>query len=333
MTLRWGLLGTSFISETMAEAIALSAGSSVVAVQGRDRQRLAEFGRRHAIPACHETLEALIADPAVDIVYVGLPNHLHAEATIAAARAGKAVLCEKSLTTTMKEADALVAAIRAAGTFFVEGLMYRAHPVISHALELLTEGRIGHVKSINALYAADIARFVNPHGKGVLYDLGCYPASLLQLVMDRMSGAGAFSRHEIRAFGTRDVDSGNLVDAVAAVKFENGVLATLSTSETHGMVHEFTVTGDHASLRFRTNPWLPVAGDNIIEIISHETGAVQEAIVVHDDNDAFYHQVRKVEDAMAAGEKEAQPPSPSLRESHEIMAFLTEWESRAMCSQ
>nr|WP_316654515.1 Gfo/Idh/MocA family oxidoreductase [uncultured Gellertiella sp.] len=327
MALGWGLLGTSFISDTMAEAIALSPGSRLAAVQGRDAGRLEDFAARHAIAATHAGIGALVSDPAVDVVYVGLPNHLHAEATIAAARAGKAVLCEKSLTTTMEDARLLAGAVRSCGTFFVEGLMYRAHPVIETALELLTGGRIGHLRGINALYAADIARFVNPAGKGVLYDLGCYPASLTQLVIDRMMGAGQFSRHRISAFGARDKASGNIADTVAAIRFECGVLATISTSETHGMVHEFTVTGDHASLRFRTNPWLPVAGDNIIEIISHETGAVQETVTIHDTNDAFFHQVQRVEQALAAGAGEARAPSPTLAESLDIMAFLTGWEA------
>lgn len=325
--IRWGILGTSFISDTMAEVIRASGASEIVAVAGRDGGRAGDFATRFAIPHVAFSYEALIADPRVDAVYIGLPNHVHHTYTIMAAQHGKHVLSEKSLSTDMDKADQMLMAVAEAGIFFVEGLMYRAHPVIERLVALLKDGRIGGLRSINALYAADIARFVNPQSRGALYNLGCYPVSLMQLVVDTMGGSGSFAAREIRAFGARSITDGNIADAVAAVRFDNGVLATVATSETHGMTHEFTVTGDRASLRFRTNPWLPVAGDNVIEVISHETGGFAELITVRDDNDAFHHQLKRVEAAIRAGDREAAAPSPGHAESRAIMAFLADWEA------
>src|SRR5688572_8637776 len=98
--LRWGILGTSFISHTVVAAIQSSPASTVVSVFGRDEARLAAFADKYGIHARHSSsVEALLDDTnaQVDVVYVGLPSHLHAEATMAAAKRGKAILSEKSL--------------------------------------------------------------------------------------------------------------------------------------------------------------------------------------------------------------------------------------------
>ncbi len=119
--LRWGIAGTGFISDTMARAIASSAGSQMVAVSGQDAGRLAVFADQFGIVGRYLRYENMLCDLGVDAVYIGLPSHLHFQAVRAAA-AGKMIMSEKPLTTTMADAEALAAAVRAAGVFFVEGL-------------------------------------------------------------------------------------------------------------------------------------------------------------------------------------------------------------------
>jgi len=211
--------------------------------------------------------------------------------------------------------------------FFVEGLMYRAHPVIAAFAKLLQSGRLGELRVISAYYNADIAQFVNPMGKGALYNLGCYPVSLMQLVMSTSFGDEAFENRKLSGFGTISTTDGNITDTVVNVHFQNGVLAQIATSETHGMAFGFTVTGQVASARFSTNPWLPEAGDNVIEIIDHANGSASETIIIHSGMDAFDHQVRMVEEAIADGTREAPFPSPSHNDSRAIMRFLTDWEA------
>ncbi|CAI6091057.1 unnamed protein product [Clonostachys chloroleuca] len=105
---RWGVLGTSLISHTVASAINASPDSQVVAVFGRDVERLASFADKHGVAHRCESIEALVALPEIDVVYVGLPSHLHASAAMAALRAGKPTLSEKALETTMADAHALI---------------------------------------------------------------------------------------------------------------------------------------------------------------------------------------------------------------------------------
>ncbi len=322
--LRWGILGTSFISNTMAEAINGSDGSVIGAVFGRDRERLAAFADRYGISVRHSSIDALVDDPYIDVIYVGLPNNVHHDAVIKAAARGKPVLSEKSLATTMEEAHALAAAVEQADIFFLEGLMYLSHPVIAELGNIIRSGRLGAIRSISGAYAADIWQVVNPAGRGTLYNLGCYPASLMHYVIQTAFGADAFGDRVISGHGNRSRHDGNICDAVLTARFGSGVLATLQSTDCYGMSFDFTVRGDRASLRFLTNPWLPVAGDNLLEI--EEYGLPIERIVVPSDHDAFGHQVRIVEDCLRKGLKLAPRPSPRLSDSIEIMQLLTEWE-------
>lgn len=322
--LRWGILGTSFISDTMAGAIERSRASRITAVAGRDEGRLATFAARHGITRTYTDIEPLLADSDVDVVYVGLPNHVHHEAVIAAARAGKAVLCEKSLTTSMGDAEALENAVKESGIFFMEGLMYLNHPLIARLGEILASGRLGPLRAVTGFYAADIWRVANPAGRGTLYNLGCYPVSLLHFVLQQACGPQAFVSRHLTGLGNIVPDNGNLVDAALTVRFANGVLASLQCSDGYGLTHDFTVHGERASLRFPANPWLPQAGRCSIEIRDHD-GTI-EHITAEADGDAFDYQLRTVEACLAEGLTTPQRPAPRLSDSLEILRMLTEWE-------
>ncbi|MEM9464798.1 MAG: Gfo/Idh/MocA family oxidoreductase [Actinomycetota bacterium] len=321
--LRWAIIGTGFISETMVEAIASCAGSRIELVAGRSAQRAAAFADRHSIPRSCEGYETAVADPEVDVVYVGTPSHAHHEVVAAAAAAGKAILSEKSLTTTMADAHRLVDAVEGR-VFFVEGLMYLAHPVIDRFRELLTDPRTGTVTAIHAGYAADIGAVVNPLGGGTIYNLGCYPASLLHLTVQSAFGDDAFGDRRLAAHGTRTPD-GTIGSTTASIRFGNDVLATLSSSDDYGMAFDVTVLTTTGELRFLTNPWLPVAGDNQLRWTPYD--GAPETFAVTSDGDGFIHQVRLVERAIAAGRTEVERPSPRLGDSLEIMSLLTEWEA------
>ena len=322
--LGWGIAGTSFISNTMADAIKSSDGSAIVAVTGRDPGRLTSFADQHGIETRYADLAAMLADPAVDAVYFGTPNHVHHEGVIAAAKAGKAILSEKSLTRTLSQADALAQAVREHDVMFVEGLMYLAHPLYRVLGDILRDRRLGDIHSINGFYAADIWNVVNPQGGGTLYNLGCYPVSLLHFVIQTACGEAAFGDRCVTGAGNPSPKDGNIGDAALTVRFGNGVLANLQSTDSVGMAHDFAILGTRGALRFRTNPWLPKQRC-VLEWSPY--GGAAEEIVVEDSHDAFHHQVRLMERCVAQGLKEAPRPSPRLSDSLEIMGLLAEWEA------
>ncbi|KAH7122008.1 hypothetical protein B0J13DRAFT_566791 [Dactylonectria estremocensis] len=324
--LRWGILGTSFISNTVAKAIAGSPGSCIEAVFGRDAARLDAFADKHNISKKYQTIEEILDDSDVDVVYIGLPSHMHASATIAAAKRGKPILSEKSLATTMEDSKAMIEAVRQADVFFLEGLMYLSHPLMDKLAEIIRAGTLGRISGVSGYYAANIWRKANPEGMGTIYNLGCYPVSLLHFIMETAFGPDAFQARQVSGLGNVSTDGTvHVRDAALTVRFGNGVLGTIQSTDTFGNDFGFVIQGDKASLRFKTNPWLPVVGDNIIEIKPY--GGSIEEIVVRTELDAFSSQVKRVEDCLIASLKEAQRPSPSWSNSVEIMGLLTEWEA------
>ena len=127
--LRWGILSTADIARTKvipacARRERCERRRHRLARGRPGRARCAELG----IPRAHASYEALLADPEVDAVYIPLPNHLHAEWSIAAARAGKHVLCEKPLALTADDAQRMIDVANAEGVTLMEAFMYRLHP-------------------------------------------------------------------------------------------------------------------------------------------------------------------------------------------------------------
>lgn len=323
--LRWGFLGTSFISNTVAKAVNASENSCVAAVFGRDTTRLEAFAAKHAIPRQYTEIDELLGDAEIDVVYIGLPTHLHAEATVAAAKAGKAVLCEKALATTIEDGRKMIDAAQEANVFFLEGLMYLNHPVVDKIVQIIQSGVLGPLQSISGSYAANIWDKANPKGMGTIYNLGCYPASLLHLIVQTSFDAKAFGARQISALGNLAPDGTHVRDAALIVRFDNGLMATLNSTDSFGNDFAFTVQGTKASLKMRTNPWLPAAGRSTIEL--RKFGGETEEIVVDSPLDAFGWQVKKVEDCLAAKAKEASRPSARHQDSLEILDLLVEWET------
>ncbi len=128
--LGWGLLGAGKIAAMFAENL-LAEGLAVTAVGARSGAKAAEFADRLGIEKSHEGYEALLADPAVDIVYVNTTQNFHLPHALLAIEAGKPVLVEKSFTRNAAEAQLIADAARANGVFAMEAMRRRKEPDIN----------------------------------------------------------------------------------------------------------------------------------------------------------------------------------------------------------
>jgi myo-inositol 2-dehydrogenase / D-chiro-inositol 1-dehydrogenase len=174
-----GLVGTGFIGQAHAEAFSLSPVASVRAVASRSAGRAAEFAGRWEIPAWHTDYRELAGRPDVDLVCVAAPNWLHRDIVVAAAAAGKHVICEKPLALTLAEADEMIAACRGAGVklMYAEEICFA--PKYVRAKELADEGALGDVYLVRQSeqhYGPHSDWFWDPKlaGGGVLMDMGCH---------------------------------------------------------------------------------------------------------------------------------------------------------------
>lgn len=322
-SLNWGILGTSFISGIMAEAILKDGQTKLYAVAGRSAVTLKEFSEKYGVQKNYQNYDELIRDSKVDIIYIALPNHLHHEFVIKAANAGKAILCEKSLSIDMPKTDAALAAVVKNKIFFAEGLMYLTHPIANAIQEIIQQNKIGEIRSIHGQYCAAIAQFVNVDSKGALYNLGCYPVSLMHLIMQEAFGDAIFNNYQIKGFGRRGVD-GNICESGMTMQFTNGVVCQLQTAEDYGLHTEFTVLGSKASLQFISNPWLPEATGNQLVITPYEEAG--ETITITADGNGFLYQVRLIREALGNGQLSLQRPAVRSSDSRAIMQLLTDWE-------
>ena len=185
---RWGILSTANIGvRKVIPATQKAERCEVVAIASRDGGRAARTAAELGIPRAHEGYEALLADPDVDAVYIPLPNSEHAEWTIAAARAGKHVLCEKPLAMTAAEAEEMVRTCANEGVLLMEAFMYRLHPSWEAVRELVASGRIGRLRAVQSWFSyfnddPRNIRNVPELGGGALYDIGCYCINLSRML-------------------------------------------------------------------------------------------------------------------------------------------------------
>ena len=180
--LRWGLLSTARINRLVIPAIRSASRSTLTTVASRTTARAAAYAAEWDIPHAAGPYDALLADPAVDVVYISLPNSLHAEWTIRALEAGKHVLCEKPLALSVADVDRIAAAATRAGRVAAEAFMYRHHPLTHAAEAVVRSGRLGAIRGFKGAFTFPLTREgdvrLDPAlGGGSLWDVGCYPVS------------------------------------------------------------------------------------------------------------------------------------------------------------
>jgi predicted dehydrogenase len=257
--LRFGVLSTADIGlRKVLPAMLRADRVEIVAIASRDRARAEAAAADLGIARAHGSYEDLLADPGVDAVYNPLPNHLHAEWTIAAARAGKHVLCEKPLATSVADAERMIAACDEAGVVLMEAFMYRLHPSWVAVRELVASGRIGELRAVQSWFsyfnddASNIRNRVDAGG-GALFDIGCYCVNLSRLLFDA---------EPVRVQGsvTRDAAMGIDVLTSGILDFPAGVAAFTATTrtETDQRVHVYGTEGRIAiAIPFNIPPDLP----------------------------------------------------------------------------
>jgi D-xylose 1-dehydrogenase (NADP+, D-xylono-1,5-lactone-forming) len=247
MSVRWGLMSTARIND----ALLGSGHGEFVAVASRSPERAEAYAAEKGIPRAHGSYEALLADPDVDAVYVGLPNALHVPWTIRALRAGKHVLCEKPMSRRPAEVEEAFAVAEEQGLVLAEAFMWRHHPQLARARELVGSGAIGRLRLIRASFSFVLTdeldvRLQRDLDGGALMDVGCYC----------VSGARALVGTEPERVQAEQVLGGDGVDVALAgvMRFGDGVLATVDCALTSGPRSELEAIGDAGSLLLR-DPW------------------------------------------------------------------------------
>ncbi|TPW74799.1 aldo/keto reductase [Schumannella soli] len=290
-TVGWGIIGAGGIARAFARQLPLSTTGRFVAIASRDLARAREFAAEFDdVPVPHGSYADLLADPAVDAVYVATPHPQHAEWAIRAARAGKHVLVEKPLTADPAHTMAVQQAARENGVVLLEAFMHRAHPQWRALERMLRGGELGRILSVSARFGFaagdEPSRITLPElaGGGVL-DVGCYTLSAFTLVADAAGlrlDAAALAAARVDTAGHADengVDRWAALTVALPAADDDGLTLTaqLECAVSIALESQVRVVGE-AGILTLPDPWTPDP-DRPVPAVLQRPGAPEQELI------------------------------------------------------
>ena len=317
--LRWGILGTGGIAHTFAEDLRLTDSGVVGAVGSRSQDTADRFANQFGIEARHPSYEALVADPAVDAIYVATPHPSHRENAILALRAGKPVLVEKPFAMNAAEAAEIVAVAREEKLFAMEAMWTRFLPHIAQVREWLAAGALGELVTVTAdhgqWFAEDPAfRLFAPElGGGALLDLGIYPVSFASMILGTPNRIAAVVDPAFTG-----------VDAQTSMVFgyANGAQAVLTCTLRAKSPTRAAIVGTDARIEIDGDFYAPAS----VTLLPRDGEPVR--IESTHEGRGLRHQADEVARRLAAGDLES--PLMSLDESIAIMETMDAVQAQAL---
>ncbi len=276
-SINWGVLGAAEIArEHTIPAILAAENSRAYALASRrgvPGERVEHFG----FETGYGDYDALLADPLVDAVYLPLPNDLHAEWAIKAARAGKHVLCEKPAALNAGQTAEAIAACAATGVLYMEAMMYQFHAQHARVRELIADGAIGEVRGVHVNFTFNLEKSLSDFrhgtletGGGSLYDLGCYCIHVIRSLLgepDRVATVARFA-------GPQHAE----MSAAVVLGYDNGAKAGFDCGMDATARHAYEVYGTAGTIRVN-KAFVPQAdGDGPIEIVDAEGHTTTEHV-------------------------------------------------------
>jgi len=191
INIRWGILSTANIAvESMIPALLRSEYCTLTGLASRDTKKAKRIAKKFKIPKYYGSYQELLEDKEIEAVYIPLPNHLHVKWAIKALRAGKHVLVEKPVALSSLEANELLEETKKHPELkIMEAFMYKYHPQWIRVKEMINNGEIGVLKTIQSSFSFfddNPKSIVNKKefGGGSLMDIGCYPISISRFLLD-----------------------------------------------------------------------------------------------------------------------------------------------------
>jgi predicted dehydrogenase len=304
--LRWGILGAAKINERLMPAFTQAKNAELCALASRSLQRAQAAAAAAGVATAYGSYEALLEDPAIDAVYIPLPNSLHAEWTMKAAERGKHVLCEKPLATSAAEAQRVVAFCRAHGVQLIEGFMWPHHPRTVRLRQFLDSGGIGEVRRVAGAFTfrmqpldpANI-RLQASLGGGSLLDVGCYPVFAIRWV---------FGAEPVRAYATAVYQHGVDVELSGLLWLADGRLAALDCGFTAPYRSWLEITGSEGVV-WVPDMWAPTRRARFE--IRRDRRPPEELRV--EGEDQVVHMVEHFGRAVLEGQAVSPPPEEAVR--------------------
>lgn len=298
----WGVLSTAGIAQKQLLPAFMRAENAVVTAiaTGGDIEKAKQIANKFEIEKVYDSYEKLLDDPTIEAVYIPLPNHLHKQWVVEAAKRGKHILCEKPAALTRQEVEEMIEVCEQNRVLLMEGFMYYFHPQHTRVKEIIDSGEIGEVTFMQAGFSfympeerrGNNIRMNQEKGGGSIYDIGSYAIHAIRNILRD-------EPESVHVHAVIDPENGIDTDAVGYLNFPNGIRATFDSSFNLAMRNEYKVHGTEGSIivprAFRPDNF---GGEGIIHI---EKGDVTRTENVRGDQ--YRSQVEHLSQAILDGEK------------------------------
>jgi xylose dehydrogenase (NAD/NADP) len=281
-SVRWGVLGCANIAvNRVLPGMAQASLATLDAVASRTLAKAQQVAEQFGAPKAYGSYNELLADPDVEAVYIPLPNGLHAEWSIRAMRAGKAVLCEKPIAMDAAEARRIQQVREETGRLCLEAFAYRFNPVVARIFEIARSGVLGELRAIHTctMFRLDPLDPANVRlraeiGGGALYDVGCYAINAQRMIAGREPLSAWATMNWSERF---DLD----LSGAAMLDFGDGLCGTLKWGFETSYSEPLTIIGTQGRLMGLFG-WHPPEGKPALLLTVG--GETQELFIPHVDD-------------------------------------------------
>lgn len=320
---RWGVMSTAEIAQTQViPAILRSDNAELIGIASRGK-KAKDVAEVFSIPHYYDSYEELLRNQEIEAVYIPLPNHLHKQWVIEAAKYGKHILVEKPASLTAEETEEMMNVCNENNVKFMEAFMYQFHPQHKTVKEIIETGEIGEIKFIRACFSFFLGdrkeniRMNKEMGGGSIYDIGCYCIHTIR----NITGSEPV---QVEAFAELDPVSGIDLSAIVYMKLENGVNCVFDCSFDMCFRQEYEIIGSKGRITVPGAYRPDVDGNKGMILIQSEQGNRSESV----EGDQYRLQIDHFSQAIREEFQPAYTAENTLKNMHVIDACYKSIESR-----
>ena len=329
--INWGIIGLGNMANKFASSIVAVENANLKAIASNNIHRLNNFGDKFNIDKkCRfHSYDEILNCNEINSVYISTLNNTHADIIIKTIKAKKNILCEKPLTTNYQDAKKVFETLNKSDVFFLEAIAYRTHQQTQFVIKKIKEGEIGLVKKIDATFGFLVKKinfksrlFDKKLGGGAILDVGCYPVSYSNLI------ANLNEKKDLHLPELIDV-SGSLCEtgvdefSYVTLKFKNGIIARIGAGIRLTMKNNTLIEGTKGKILVH-NPWLP----DKKTFVDITTSKGNYKSFINSDKNIYANQINVVSQQILEGNKEANFPAMSWKDSLANMRILEQWKNK-----
>ena len=321
--IKWGFIGLGSIARRFGNCFQYASGAEIYAVASRSQEKADAFGAEFGATKRYDSYEALVNDPAVDVVYIGTPHNYHKPHTLLALNAGKPVLCEKPFAVNAAEAQVMIDCARAKNLFLMDAFWTRFFPVMGKLRQLLADEVIGDVMLVQADFGYRTgqimpeSRTFNPDlAGGALLDVGSYPVQLASMVYGKQPSE-IVSQYTLGSTGVDEL-------SVSVFKYSDYEMATITTSIRLNTPQVACIMGSKGMISIAPHWWCPT------ELTVKVNGQDAETHRFDRNGEGFQYEIEAVGQCLRAGltESDVMPLDETLAIMQTLDRMRESWGLR-----